>query len=139
MGYIPEMMRKSVFITIPKKGGTAKCEHQMISKMSQIGKRILRVIHTVCNKIDSNVSQEQYGFRKGKGTASAVFSLRMIIGRRVEVQKDIYMCFVDFEKAFNTGWHEEVVDMLQEIGVDGKDMTGDISVLESKSSIEDRR
>ena len=44
-GYIPEEMRKSVFVTLPKKPGTVECEeHRTISLMSQITKIILRVL-----------------------------------------------------------------------------------------------
>ena len=46
----------------------------------------------------------------------------MILERTVEKQKDLYLCFVDFEKAFDTMQHEELSRMLREIGVDGKDI-----------------
>lgn len=87
-GYIPDMMREPVFTTIPKKEGTAECEqHWTVNIMSQIGKIILGVIRSrIRNKIDKNVSQEQYRFRKGKGTTNAIFSLRIIIERAVEMQ-----------------------------------------------------
>ena len=34
----------------------------------------------------------------------------------------MYLCFVDFEKAFDRVKHEEMVQMLTDIGVDGKDV-----------------
>lgn len=45
----------------------------------------------------------------------------MVLERVTEVQKTVYMCFIDFEKAFDTVKHECLINMLQEIGVDGKD------------------
>lgn len=123
-GYIPEMMRESTFIAIPKKKGTLECEkNRTISIMSQLGKIILCVIRNRNRqKIDNYVSEEQYGFRKGKGTVNAIFNLRMITERTVEMQKDIYMCFVDFEKAFDMVRHEDLIRMLQGIGLDDKDI-----------------
>ena len=123
-GYIPEAMRESVFVTIPKKPGAIDCEkHRTISVMSQIGKVVLRVIRTrLKRKIEENLTQDQYGFRSGKGTTNAIFALNMIIERAVEKQKDLYLCFVDFEKAFDTVKHEEMAQMLTQIGVDSKDV-----------------
>ena len=123
-GYIPEAMRESVFVTIPKKQGAIDCEkHRTISIMSQIGKVVLRVIRTrLKGKIEENLTEEQYGFRSGKSTTNAIFALNMVIERAVEKQKDLYLCFVDFEKAFDRVKHEEMARMLSQIGVDGKDI-----------------
>ena len=39
-GYIPEEMKKSVFVVLPKKPGTVECtEHRTISLMSQVTKK----------------------------------------------------------------------------------------------------
>ena len=86
-GYIPHAVEKSIFITIPKKEGATECgQHRTISIMSQTGKIVLRVIlNRMRNKVDQNIGQEQYGFRKGKGTTNAIFSLRMIIERAIEM------------------------------------------------------
>ena len=46
----------------------------------------------------------------------------MVTERAVEMQKDVYMCLVDFEKAFETIRQEEMIDVLKEIGLDGKDV-----------------
>lgn len=43
--------------------------------------------------------------------------------RTIEVQKDVLMCFVDFEKAFDTVRHEDMIDMLKEIRIDSKDIS----------------
>ena len=98
-GYIPEAMRESVYVTIPKKPGATECEkHRTISVMSQIGKVVLRVLRTrLKRKIEENLTQDQFGFRSGKGTTNAIFALNMVIERAVEKQKDLYLCFVDFE------------------------------------------
>ena len=123
-GYIPEAMRKSLFIAIPKRDGAVECEkHRTISIMSQIGKVLLRVIRErIKRKIEESLTEEQYGFRRGKGTNNAIFALRVMLERSVEMQKDIYLCFVDFEKAFDTVRHEDMIDILRGIGLDDKDV-----------------
>ena len=123
-GNIPEKMMENVFIAIPKKPGTVECkEHRTIALMSQVGKVILRVIgRRIKRRIMENVDEKQYGFRKGKGTRNAIFVLRMITERAIEMQKDLYLCYIDFQKAFDTVKHERVMEMLQDIGIDGKEM-----------------
>ena len=37
------------------------------------------------------------------------------------MQKTVFLCFVDFEKAFDTVKHEELIKILESIGMDGKD------------------
>lgn len=65
-GYIPQKMRESTIIAIPKKGGTMECEkHRMIRNMSQLGNIILRVINNIIKqKIDSCVQEEEFGTEK---------------------------------------------------------------------------
>ena len=123
-GYIPEEMRKSVFITLPKKPGTVECsEHRTISLMSQVTKIILRVLlNRARNKIKDVVSEVQYGFGAGKGTRNAIFITRMLSERAIEVQKDLYCCFVDYTKAFDRIRHPVLVRYLDEAGLDSKDI-----------------
>ena len=64
----------------------------------------------------------QYGFKKGKGTRNGKFILRMLIERAIEMQRKVYLCFVDFQKTFDYVDHEMIIKMLKEIGIDGKDL-----------------
>ena len=123
-GQILEKMRERMYMSIPKKPGTIKCEkHRVISVMSQMSKIILRVIMMrMRRRILENVEEEQYGFRKRKCTRNAMFVLRTIIERAVGMQKDVYLCFIDVQKTFKTVRHTQLVDMLKEIGIDGKDL-----------------
>ena len=47
------------------------------------------------------ISETQFGFMIEKGTANAIFSLRTLMERAIEVQKDLYLCFIDYSKAFD--------------------------------------
>ena len=39
-----------------------------------------------------------------------------------EVQKNLYICFVDYEKAFDRVRHEEMLKLLRDLNIDGKDL-----------------
>ena len=123
-GYIPKEMYKSIFITIPKKPGAVECNlFRTISLMSQITKIILKVIlNRIKQKLKPEIAEEQYGFVKGKGTRNAIFILRMLTESSIEMQKDVYMCFIDYEKAFDRVRHTDLIDILQRINLDGKDI-----------------
>src|SRR5215469_11626045 len=73
---LTSQMSKSVFIAIPKVQGTLECEkHRTISIMSQVIKILLRIVLArIRNKIRPQISEEQYGFVKGKGTRNAIFA-----------------------------------------------------------------
>ena len=117
-------MAKSVFIVIPKKPGTIECsQHRTISLMSQLTKIILKVIlNRIRSKIQNEIAEVQYGFMQGKGTRNAILIVRSIIERMIEMQREVYMCFIDFEKAFDKVKHQELIDILKNINLDGKDI-----------------
>ena len=116
-GGFPSELNKSIFITLPKVNGATKCEkHRTISLMSHITKLVLRI---VINRITlQEVSPEQYVFMSAKGTRGAIFVLKRLVERSVEKQKDVYTCFIDYSKAFDTVKHDSLVELLQSLGVD---------------------
>ena len=100
-GIIPEDMSKSIFIALPKKPGATECElHRTISLMSHATKILLRIImKRARNKIKPNIDVAQCGFVEIKGTVNAIFILRTIIERALEVNTDLYLCFIDYTKS----------------------------------------
>ena len=52
------------------------------------------------------ISEEQFGFAEDKGTRNAIFMLRMIGERYVEMQRDVYICYIDYVKAFDKVQHK---------------------------------
>ena len=123
-GYIPEDLLNSIFIAIPKQMGATECgDHRTISLMSHVTKILMRIImRRIRSKIKSEIGEEQCGFVEGKGTNNAIYTLRTIIDRTNEVNKDLYLCFIDYTKAFDKVKHEEIIKMLNNLKVDGKDL-----------------
>ena len=121
-GNIISSMCESIFVALPKVEGTLECKkHRTISIMSQMTKMLLRVIlNRVRSKIRPAISEEQFGFVPGRGTRNAIFTFRVLAERVIEVQKDLYVCFVDYEKAFDKVRHPDLFEILEELGLDGK-------------------
>ena len=68
------------------------------------------------------ISQEQCGFVEDTGTRNAIFIVRTLFERAIEVQYDLYLCFIDYAKAFDKVKHEHLFEFLQNLDIDGKDV-----------------
>ncbi|GFO42831.1 endonuclease-reverse transcriptase [Plakobranchus ocellatus] len=123
-GQIPTDLSKSIFIALPKKPGATECElHRTISLISHITKILLKIIKLrIRNKIKPEIAEEQCGFVEDKGTSNAIYILRTLIERALEAQKDVYLCFIDYTKAFDRVRHDEIITQLKQLNIDGKDL-----------------
>ena len=91
--------------------------------MSHVTKLLLKTIQQrMANMIDKEVSRLQSGFRPGTGTREGIFNLRTICERATDVQKDVYICFIDYTKTFDRVKHFKMIECLSEIGIDDKDL-----------------
>ena len=59
----------------------------------------------------------QAGFRKGRGTSDQSANTSGIIGKAREFQKNIYICFTDYAKAFDGVDHNKLWKILKEMGI----------------------
>ena len=50
----------------------------------------------------------QDGFRKGRGTTDKIATIRWIIKKAREFQKNIYFCLIDYAKAFDCVDHNNL-------------------------------
>ena len=98
--------------------------------MSHVLKLFLKIVHSrIYSKCEKNIGRSQFGFKHGFGTREALFSIQVLIQRCRDVNVDVYVCFVDYEKAFDTVQHDKLITILQEIGLDGQDIqTADIRI-----------
>ena len=59
----------------------------------------------------------QAGFRQGRGTRDQIANICWIIEKAREFQKNIYFCFIDYAKAFDSVDHNELWKILKEMGI----------------------
>ena len=55
----------------------------------------------------------QAGFRKGRGTRHQLANTRWIIKKAREFQENIYFCFIDYAKAFDSVDHNKLWKILR--------------------------
>ena len=70
------------------------------------------------NEVEEHVDEAQFGLRQDKGISNTSFILRTIIERAIEKQKELFMCFVDFEKAFDMVRHEVLMERLRSLRIE---------------------
>ena len=59
----------------------------------------------------------QAGFRKGRGTGDQIASIRWIIEKAREFQKNIYFYFIDCANVFDCVDHNKLWKILKEMGI----------------------
>lgn len=123
-GTIPRQWLQSTFITIPKKPNATTCAtHRTISLMSHALKVFLKIIHNrIFRTLERDMSNTQFGFRNGMGTREALFGLNVIAQRCLDMNQDIYLGFIDFEKAFDKVQHAKLLDILVAKNIDTRDI-----------------
>ncbi|RUS75926.1 hypothetical protein EGW08_016314 [Elysia chlorotica] len=122
-GHLPNDMKESVFITLPKTPSATECGNfRTISLMSHTMKLLLKIIlNRIGPKINKEVGHEQFGFRPNSGTREGIMCMKMVCEKYLEKHKDIYVCFIDYAKAFDRVHHTKLIECLKGIGIDGKD------------------
>jgi len=118
-GEMPEDYIKSIIIPIPKKAPAKKCEKfRTISLLSHASKILTKIIfQRIESKIEQSLTDDQFGFRKNRGTREAILALRIIIQKRIRKNKQTFIAFVDIENAFdNVNW-KLMFDMMTRVGI----------------------
>jgi len=68
------------------------------------------------------LKNDQYGFRRQKGTREVILGLRVLIEKQIDRNNVIYLTFVDLEKDFNKiNWNKMLLT-LREICVEQRDL-----------------
>ncbi len=65
--------------------------------------------------MEGELSEMQAGFRKGRGTRDQIANLRWIMETTRECQKELYMCFIDYSKAFDCVDHDKLWNTFMEM------------------------
>ena len=67
--------------------------------------------------MNCELSDVQAGFRKGRGTRDQIANICWIIEKAREFQKNIYLCFIDYAKAFDCVDHNKLWKILKKMGI----------------------
>ena len=106
----PQDWKRSVFIPIPKKGNARECSNYCtIALISHASKVILKILQARLQQyMNCELPDVQAGFRKRRETRDQIANVCWIIKKAREFQKNIYFCFIDYVKAFDSVDHNKL-------------------------------
>ena len=115
----PQYWKRSVFIPIPKKGNAKECSNYCtIALISHTSKVILKILQARLQQyMNCELPDVLAGFRKDRGTRDQITNIYWIIKKAREFQKNIYFCFIDYAKAFDSVDHNKLWKILREMGI----------------------
>ena len=115
----PQDWKKLVFIPIPKKGNDKDCSNYLIiALISHANKIMLKILQARLQQYANHeLPDVQAGFRKGRGIRDQIANIRCIIEKAKEFQKNIYFCFIDYTRAFDSVDHNNLWKIPQEMGI----------------------
>ena len=108
--------KRSVFISIPKKGNAKECSnYHTIALISHASKIMLKLLQARLQQyVNCDLPDVQAGFRKNRGTRDQIANIHWIIEKARECQKNIY--FIDYTKVFDYMDHNKLWKILKEMG-----------------------
>ena len=79
---------------------------------------MLKILHARLQYyVNQEISDIQGGFRKGRGTRDQIVNIPWIIKKSRGFQKSIYLCFIEYTKAFDCVDHNKLWKTLKEMGI----------------------
>ena len=108
-----------MLIPVPKEGNTKECANcRTVVLISHASKVMLKILHAWLQHYSSQeLLDVQAGFKKGKGTRDQIASICWVIEKAREFQKNIYLCFISYTKAFDNVDHNKLWKALKEMGI----------------------
>ena len=84
------------------KRNVSKCGNYCTIKLLEHGMKVVERVFEKRLRRMVEIREEQYGFVADKGTPNAIFILRQLQEKYLEKDKELYLVFVDLEKAFDS-------------------------------------
>jgi hypothetical protein len=136
-GQYPEQWNKPYLILLHKSG--KKCDpsnYRGISFINCVAKLFSAILNNRLKLLmKDKYSNSQFGFRENYRTSDSLFILKTLINKYLYKNKTkLYLCFVDFQKAFDSVWRDGLLYKLANIGI-GKYFYSTVKNMLSKTEI----
>ncbi len=121
----PRQFTTSLIVPLPKKGDLSQLtNYRGISLMSHSAKIYNRILlNRIRGPIDAILRPNQAGFRRGRACIDQIHVLRVLLAAAYEKQLPLFICFVDFRKAFDSIIREKMFKILRHYGIPEKIVT----------------
>ena len=93
-------------------------KYHIIALISHTSKVMLKILQARLQQyVNRELPDVQAGFRKGRGIRNQIANIHWTIEKVREFQKNIYFCFIDYAKAFDSVDHNTLWKILKEMGI----------------------
>jgi len=82
---------------------------------------IAKILRSSERKIEDVLGEDQFGFRGGKGTRDAIGMMRIISERTLEIDEELCVCFIDWQKTFDRVNWTKLMQILKRTGIDWRE------------------
>ena len=97
------------FHSNPKENAKECSNYHTIALISHTSKVMLKILQARLQQyVNYKIPDVQAGFRKDRGTRDQISNIHWIIKKAREFQKNIYFCFIDYIKAFDSVDHNKL-------------------------------
>ena len=108
---------------ICKKKGDRRSPANQIPLTSCLGKLFTSILQSRLNKyieVHNILNPEQFGFRPNVRTTDSLFILQQLLQKYTKQHEELYVGFIDYEKAFDSVWQSGMIHKLQKERIKGK-------------------
>ena len=121
-GHMPPHHLKALVVSIYKKGDSSQLSnYRPISLLNSCYKITAALVKERLDKgLDAWLTQTQYGFRKGRSTAQAIFLARRIQDLSEKSNSARTLILLDWEKAFDKVFQDKMIETLIRLKVPSK-------------------
>ena len=111
--------------------------YHTMALMSHASKIMLKILQARLQQyMNHELPDVQAGFQKGRGTRDQIANIHWIIQKAREFQKNIYFCFIDYDKAFDCVDQNKLWKILKEMGIPGHLTSWEICMQVRKQQLE---
>jgi hypothetical protein len=108
---------------LPKKPKATKCsDYCTISIIAHTAKIVPRILkRRIIRKTEDALGEDQFRFRRGKGSRDAIGMLRIISERTLVIDEELCACFIEWQKAFDRVNWSKLMQILKGTGIDWRE------------------
>ena len=115
----PSEWKEQEMVMLHKAGSAKECgNYRTIALISHTSKILLHIIlNRLKLKIEFELAEEQAGFRAGRGTGDMLCAIQVLLEKINGLkERDSYIIFIDYSKAFDSVDHHELIQTLSQMG-----------------------
>ena len=119
---VPRDWTRGILVKPFKKGDVLNCDNWRGINLTSVPSKFLAsiILQRLRAALDSNLREEQHGFRPGRSYSDPILSFRLMVEESRERNKKLYLLFIDFEKAINSIDCDDLWKILKFYGVPNK-------------------